>query len=470
MRYWELMRTIVMGCGLLVGLFFANSAGAALSLQTSFNISGTYTDNLFFQNVDREEDFGTFFGPDVTLLYENPDIVIGATYTGRVSLYVNNSDVNRYNQNANIILDLPFLTKQYRGLSVTVDETMNFTPQLDAFAFSEAENAANLPRVNRGSGGGGSTGGTTGGGSGTGGAGGAGQAGGVGGSTAGLGGTGGTQGVFTRRSSAFFNRAGLTLGYRWSNRLDTTLAYTNQYRHFFSRGFQDSLTHAGTFSAPYRVTEYTTFTPTYIYRQTEFIGKSTDTTSGERVISHTGQMSLRYDFTPTLSSTITGGVSFVKQEGATEVIQLPGGGTDQRELGDKFVGSFVGRANLTKILQRGTFGLSATQNIGSGGGLASQATRTRTVTGQGNYLLTARLNTFASVGWAENVSIDGDAFDATTYRVQTGLGYSFYSWLYGNMSYSRIDQRSKGTVASDVVVNQGFLTLTAIADPWFLYR
>ncbi len=250
MRYWGLMRIIVVGCGLLVGLLSTHVAGAAVSLQTSFNSSGTYTDNLFFRNEDAEEDFGTFFGPDVTLLFENPDIVIGASYTGRVALYLNNSDVNRYNQNANIILDLPFLTKQYRGLSVSIDESMNFTPQLDAFSFSEAENVSSLPRANSGLSGGGSTGGTAGSGSGTGGAGGAGGLGGSGGSSGGLGGSGGTQGLFTRRSSAFFNNAGLTLGYIWGSRFNTTLGYSNQYRHFFSKGFQDSMTHAAPFRRP----------------------------------------------------------------------------------------------------------------------------------------------------------------------------------------------------------------------------
>ncbi len=470
MRRWRLLQEIAVVCGISVGLFSVNPAVAALSLNTSFTTTGTYTDNLFFQNVDTEEDFGTLVGPDVTLLFENADIVIGATYTGRLSLFANNTDANRYNQNADIILDLPFLTKQYRGLTVTIDENMSFTPQLDAFALSEAENASRTPGANPGLGGSRSSGGTTGNSAGAGSAGGSSGVGGgsLGGS--GVGGTGGTQGVFTRRASAFLNNAGLTLGYTWSPRVNTTLAYANQYRHFFSKGFQDSLTHTGTFSAPFQVTEFISVEPSYAYRQTDFLGKSTANTTADRIISHTARLGLTHFFTPTFSGTISGGMSFVKQVGATEMITLAGGGTQERELGSKYVGSFVGHAILDKSFQRGTMSLSGSQAIGSGGGLASQASRTRTVTGRGSYLLTPRMETFASVGWAENVSIDGDAFDSTTYRAQAGLSYSFYSWLYGDVSYSRIDQRSKGTAASDVVVNQGFLSLTAIADPWFLYR
>ncbi len=474
-------QVVIVGMGfvLLMALAFVGRVGATLSLQSSISLTETYTDNLFFRDNDREDDFGTLFGPDLTLLFENPDIVIGATYTGRMSLYVNNSDANRYNQNANIILDLPFLTKQYRGLTVSIDETMNFTPQLDAFYFSEAENAATLQGANSALGGTGGVGrgsGIPGSGSASGGAGGIGGAGtgGVGGagsgSLGGIGGTGGTQGIFTRRASAFYNRAGVRLGYAWSPRLNTSLGYTNQYRHFFSGGFQDSLTHTGTFSVPYRTTEFTTVTPSYSYRQTDFLGESTQNTSADRIIVHTAQLGLTHAFTSSLSASVSGGVSFVKQQGATEQVPLAGGGTQERGIDSKFERVFIGSANLTKTFQRGTLGLSAQQTIGSGGGLASQATRTRSVTGRGNYALTARMNTFASAGWAKNDSIDGNAFDTTTYRVQTGLGYSFTQWLYGNLSYSRIDQRSRGTVANDVVVNQVFLNLTAVADPWYLIR
>ncbi len=434
MSHWSALRKLTVGCGVLVGLLSAHPVVAALSLETSFSVTGTYTDNLFFANEDAEEDVGTLFGPNLTLLFENPDVKIGATYSGQVSLYVNNSQANRYNQNANIILDLPFLTKQYRGLTVTIDESMSFTPQLDAFSLTEAQNTSN----SRGDGAGG--------------------------------GTGGTQGVFTSRSNAFLNRAGVTLGYAWTSRLQTSLAYSNQYRHFFSNGFQDSLRHTGSFSGSYRATKYTTVTSSYSYGQTEFLGKSTQGTSADRIITHSPSLGLTHAFTPSLSGTISAGVSFVKQVGATEQVPVAGGGTQERAVGGKFMTSYIGGVNLTKTFQRGSMGVSANQTIGSGGGLASQATRTRTITGQGDYAVTPRMNAFASVGWAQNDSIGGNALDSITYRVQTGLVYSLTQWLSGNISYSRIDQRSKGTIATDVVVNQVFLSLTAVADPWFLMR
>ena len=450
---------------LLVGLYALDLASAALSVQTSFNVTETYTDNFFFQESGKEEEFGTNVGPNITLLFENPDIIIGATYFGRVQLFVNNFDRSRYTQNANIILDLPFLTKQYRGISVTIVEDMNFTPQLDAFSFTEAQNASSSPGANPAFNPNGSTGGT-----GTGRIGVGGTGGGSFGGASGIGGTGGTQGIFTSRSSAFFNRAGLTLGYAWSPRLNPTLSYMNQYRHFFSNGNQDSLSHRGTLSLPYLVSPYTTLGPTYSYRQTEFLGKPTQTTSADRNITHSAILTLSHSFGPTVSGTISGGVAFVKQEGATEQVPVAGGGTQQRDINDKFVGRGIASATISKTFSRGSMGLSFNQNIGNGGGLGAQATRSRTVTGQINYLFTPLLNAFASAGWSSNDSIGGNAFDTGTYQVQTGLSYLFTRWLQGNLSYARIDQRSNGTVANDIVVNQVFLGLSAIADPWYLLR
>ena len=466
MNRWWMVASIGLIFLMSTGGGAVNQAGAALSLQTAFNVTQTYTDNLFFVDDQEEDDFGTYLGPDITLLYENPDIVIGVTYFGRLQLFVNNFNESRYTQNANILLELPFLTKQYRGLSVTVDEYMNFTPQLDAFTLSEAQNASSIRGGNPNFGRGGSTGGPIGGG--TGDPGGTGSGGATGAS--GFGGTGGTQGVVTSRANAFYNRAGLTLAYAWSPRLDPQLQYTNQYRHFFDKGFQDSLAHGLIFTLPYKLTQFTTVFPSYSYRQTDFLGKSTQTTSADRTLFHDIQLGVTHAFSSTLNGTISGGLSFVKQVGATEQVPGPGGTTQEQKIGNKFVGTIIGAANLTKAFERGTMSLSGSQTTGSGGGLAAQATRTLTVTGRGTYALTRLLNVFASVGWGRNDSVDGDAFDTNTYRFQTGLNYLFTRWLSGNLSYSRIDQRSKGTVATDVVVNQVFLGLTAIADPWFLIR
>jgi predicted porin len=78
------------------------------------------------------------------------------------------------------------------------------------------------------------------------------------------------------------------------------------------------------------------------------------------------------------------------------------------------------------------------------------------------------MTAYGSLGWAKNDSVDGNAFDTTTYRIQAGLGYSLTAWLFANLAYSHIEQNSNGSAANDLRVDAVLLGLTAIADPWVL--
>ncbi|HNP27896.1 MAG TPA: hypothetical protein PKK23_02545 [Nitrospirales bacterium] len=428
---------------------------AALTLDSSFNLTQTYTDNLFYNDKDREDDFGTLMGPNIALKYDNPDILIGATYLGRFTAFVNNSDQNRYIQNVNILLDLPFLTKRYKKLSVTIDETMTFTPQLDAFSLSGAQDASTT-FSGRGGTDSGDTGGTVG------------SAGGALGGAGFSQGTGGTQGVFTSRASAFSNFSGITFSYALTPSVTPTFTYNNQYLHFFSKGFQDSLTHSGRISLLYGESEQTTIIPSYTYLQTDYLGTPTQVTVSDKLVSHQPQLAISYNFTPLLTGSIQGGAAFSKQTGAEETED---NGVTRVKLSDKWQTLFTGGATIVKSYRNGNISLSVNQTIGGGGGLASQATRTQTITGRIQHNLSVKLNGFASFGYGRNKSTgDGNAFDTNTYRVQGGISYAFLNWLSGNLSYSHINQKSDGLAVGDIKVNQVFLGFTAFADPWVLMR
>lgn len=434
---------------------------AAITLDSSFSLTQTYTDNLFYNDKDKEEDFGTLMGPSFALKYDSPDIVVGGTYFGRFAAFVNHPEQNRYIQNANILLDLPFLTKRYKKLSVTIDETMNFTPQLDAFSLSGAQDASTTYSGRGGADG--STGGV-GGSGGTGASGGAGALGGSGISQ----GTGGTQGIFTSRASAFFNLSGVTLGYALTPSVTPTFSYHNQYLHFFSNGFQDSLTHIGRITVRYGESERTTIIPSYTYLQTDYLGTPTQVTTADKLVSHQPRLTISYNFTPTLTGSLQGGAAFSKQTGAQETLD---NGATTRSLSQKWQKAFIGGATLTKIYRNGSISLTAGQTIGSGGGLASQAARTQTLTGRIQHNLSTKLSGFGSIGFAKNKSTGGgDAFDTQTYRVQAGLSYAFLNWLSGTVNYSHIDQKSNGLAVGNIKVNQVFLGFTAFADPWVFMR
>ncbi len=460
---------------------FVDPVMARLSLLGSFSVAQSHTSNLLFEEDNEEADWATFIGPNLTLLFENQDLVLGATYFGRVALFFNNPDENRYIQNANIILDLPFLTKRYRGLTVRINERMVFTPQIDAFSLSGAEDFRTQGRGGGfggtgGLGGGGNTsggssgGGNTGGGSSGGGSGGGSSGGGnVIGGVGDVGGIGGA-GVFNRRANSFTNNAGITFGYAWTPGIQSSLGYQNRYLKFFSGGFQDSITHVVPTSLSFRLTDQTSVTPFYSYRQTNFIGSSSNDTSGDKIISHNPSLGISHSFTQTLLASIRGGVAFTKQIGATQEVEGPGGTTVTEELSEKWRTNFIGSASLSKRYTQGLITVTFAQTIGDGAGLAAQTTVTRRATGRIRHDLSRRLYGFARVGWANNDSIDGDALDVTTYRIQTGFGYSFTSWLFGNFAYSHINQSSSGSAANDLNVDQFYVGLTAVANPWFISR
>lgn len=431
----------------LVACLPIGRALATLSLESSFSVTETYTDNLFFRANNKKSDFGTLFGPNLLLQYQNADVVLGAAYFGRVGLFVNNPKANRTLHNVNVIVDIPFLNKLYKGLTVNIDETLNATPQLDAFSGTGAQNQSIQSfRSPGGSGIRPPKGGAP--------------------SLS----TGGTQGVFTNRANSFSNLAGLTIGYAWTPLLGSSLGYQNQYRQFSSNDLQDSLTHIATFSLPYLVRDGTSVIPSYSYRQTDFIGGSTRATAADRSISHTTQLGISHALSQTLSGFLFGGVGWTKQQGATQTVPGPGLTLVQQSIPGKWNTNVVGSAGISKTYRQGSISLSAAQNVGSGGGLASQATLTRTITGSMLHNFTKRLNGFGSIGYAQNKSIEGNALDTTTYRIQSGIDYAFLSWLSGNVSYSYINQKSKGSAASSLTVNQVFLGLTAFADPWLLIR
>ena len=128
-------------------------ARAAVTLDSELSVLESYTDNMFFTEINKEEDFGTFVSPQLTLTYESRDVVISGTYRGIAQFFANNSQENTYAQNSNFYFDFPGLTKRYKGLEVQLIESFNFSPQpahrLFALAYSAPVTLAPKSRNSR---------------------------------------------------------------------------------------------------------------------------------------------------------------------------------------------------------------------------------------------------------------------------------------------------------------------------------
>ncbi|RMH05957.1 MAG: hypothetical protein D6704_08280, partial [Nitrospirae bacterium] len=118
---------------LLVLILGIPHARATLIFETGLSVAETYIDNLFFTASNKQDDFGTFVIPRATLMYRSRDVVITGTYAGNAQLFVNNNGADAYAQATNFAIDLPFLTRHYKQLTVKLIESFNLSPQLPAF-------------------------------------------------------------------------------------------------------------------------------------------------------------------------------------------------------------------------------------------------------------------------------------------------------------------------------------------------
>ena len=405
---------------------------ASVTLNSSLNVTETYTDNLFFESQrNKRDDFGTFIVPSLTLTYQTQDVVLSGTYVGTAQFYVNNSNANAYIHNGNIAIDLPFLTKRYKGLEIRLIESFNFTPALQGFSFEGDRADQNVPIIP--------------GQQGQGGLGGGGLPGGIGG----VGGTNtpiGNRGVFTGRSgsNSFQNRAGIIVRYQLSPRWVPNARYENRYVTFTDSELNDSLTHTIGAGTSYLLSSRTQLNANYGVN-------ISDINNGDTVVSHTVIGGVVHTLNPTVTVNVNAGVSYT-------------------ESAERF--TFTSNANISKVFDPGSITIGYSQNVTPGGGLATSGVLTQRGIATLSYPLAERVSVAVSGGVAKNKSLSGNSVDVTSYQGQVGFNLILLRWLSGTVGYSYIKQKSKGTAAGgrSATVNQGFIGLTAELPEFRLLR
>jgi hypothetical protein len=448
--WMKTIRGVVKVIGLSVLLVGANtSLGMAnFKVDTSISVSETYTDNLFFTKSDKEDDFGTFISPMISLGYEDENIILNGIYRGTAQFFVNNTGGNTYTQNTNFGVGLPFLTRKIdKNLEVRLVQSLNFTPQLPAFSLGGDEEA--LSNINLGAattkagGVGGSGGGIGGGGQGVVAGAGIGGVGGTTGTSGGFSGALNNSGAFTtRKTNAFQNLSGILINYAMSPLVELRLDYRNRYQKFTGSGFQDSMTHTAQSGFSFNVTPNTQVKPSYRLAITDFKGASNVTT-------HRANLAINHQFTANWRLNLANGVAFT--EGDT---------------------NFNTNILLSKLYSKGIMSLRFTQDISDGSGIAATATLTQNAVAQLSRNFGRRFNGFVLFGYGNNRSLSGSAINLTTYQGRAGLSMSILSWLSGFATYSYINQNSDGTSANAVTAqsNQVFLGVTGVADPWLPFK
>ena len=412
---------------------------ATLTLDASVSVGESYTNNLFFTFADKRDDFGTFVNPRVTLEYESEYVVVAGTYSGTGQFYVKNSEANTYINGANFNFDLPFLTKRFDQLEVTLNESFNVTPQLPAFSSLAADQSFGATGTGAGSLG-------------------LGSGGGLGGGVDGSGRRSlSNQGVITGRSStAYQNRAGFTATYHFTPSVSQSFDYTNRIQEFTSSQFQDSITHKVSTKLDVKVNPKTTFNTGYVFQRVNFDGGGTSTSQAPGGVgegtSHSGRVGLNHQLTSTIPINAHVGITYTNTETRSDRI------------------NFTGGAGISKAYPDGEASFRYRQQIGNGGGLAAATTLSQTVFLRVNKLITRDVSVFGSFGFGRNTSLAGPAIDLITYQGNGGVSIAILSWLNGVGSYSYQNQDSSGTFGNTAQSHNFFVGLTATALPWRIFK
>ena len=422
MKRMNSVSSVVLCCLALYCIVTAERLYAEVTFNSSISVTETYTDNLFFDsNRNKRDDWGTFISPSVTLTYLSRDVILTGTYAGVAQFYVNQSGANTYTHNANFGIDLPFLTKRYKGVEIRLTESLNFSPAVQGYSFDGDRSDQDNPLIGGQQGPGGFGGG-----------------GGVGGINSSV----GNQGVFTRRtnSGSFQNRAGIRVRYHLTPRWIPNASYTNLYTRFTDSDLNDSLTHIFGTGIGYALTPRTQLNANYA-------ATVSNINNGQTVVSHSVTGGVGHSLTPTVNIRANAGVSFT-------------------ENADRL--NFNSNVNVNKSFDAGAISAAYFQGITPGGGLATSGVLTQRGVLTASYPLAERVNGFVSGGIARNKSLSGNQVNVRSYQGQAGISVVLLEWLSGNLAYSYIKQKSKGSSVGGrtATVNQGFIGLTARLPTW----
>jgi hypothetical protein len=245
---------------------FHENAEGAVTLSPSLALSEKYTDNFFFTEIEdnRQGDFTTIVGPQLTLAAESRNWNVSARYQGSAEFNVRHPGENRYGQTLAVDLYLPFISQQLRGLDIRITESVAYVPELPAFSFGRSGDPL-PPEAN--------------------------------------------QGIQVGRINTFRNRAGMTLGYGWTPLLRTTLSYSHLINRYEGGTLEDYVVHEGGLSGIYEASRRTQWTLSYFTSVTYY-------EEADSVAVHRFDLRDLYRINPTATIDVGTGIAIT-----------PGGGT-----------------------------------------------------------------------------------------------------------------------------------------------
>ena len=412
---------------ILFTINFLSLASARTVLTSNFSAGGFYTDNLFFTQVDKTSVVGASLAPSIGIEYVNPDVVFGLRWTGVGQIFPTETGANRFIQNAAVYLDLPFLTKNYRGLEVRLITNFTFTPTLDSFGeFDQTGATLSNPGIGAESGAG-ATGLNTG-------------VSGAGGNVSGVPGVG-NFGIQIQRTNIFRSLVGATVRYPWTRRFTVGGFYRNLNTIFLDVDEITPSSNINTVSGNGTYDWYSSPSTTgnIRYAFTAVISDIANTIPQNQIT-----LGGSHRFTPTLLLNGRAGINFIIDQPTSALANIA----------------------LSQLYDGGQVSIRYNQGVGLAQGFADSATLTQVGTVLWSHTLGERITGYAQFSGSRNHSLSGNDIDLLAWGGGGGLTMVLLEWLSGGINYNFFQQeRQGGNFGNDGERTFVNFFLTAFADP-----
>lgn len=256
-RVW--VRWITPILALLIG--FHDNAEGISTLSPSLALSERYSDNFFFSEIeaDREGDFTTMVGPQLTWTVDERDLNVSARYEGTAEFHDRHPEESQYGQMLGMDLHLPSVSQRVRRLDLRITESVAYVPELPAFPFGRSGDPLS-PEAN--------------------------------------------QGIQVGRINTFRNRAGVILGYGWTPLFSTALSYSHLINRYQGGALEDYVVHEGGLSGQYQASRNLQWRISYSSSLTDYEG-------ADSVPTHRFDIGERYQFSTAFGVSIGAGAALL---------------------------------------------------------------------------------------------------------------------------------------------------------------
>lgn len=248
--------------------------------------------------------------------------------------------------------------------------------------------------------------------------------------------------IQTGRYNILANTAALRMDHEFTPKASMTASISDNVLKYEDPTAYDSRTDSAGVTAVYRITPSTSMDAGYVFTHYSFVPSGD--TNGIRT--HTLKLGLTEHFSPSLTFNLSGAV--VHEENS-------GGNDYDWEAG----------ASVTKAFMKSTLSGGYARTVSTTSGLTNTLGINETYSLSYDYRTSDRSDVLLYGAYSTNRT-EPASVDLASYNAGIKLAYQIRSWLTIGAGYDHFDQRSHGSVGTDVRREQVYVSATVTPQEW----